>query len=172
MAISTSPPTDREPAPREDALETVAAQVDAIDEIVGYARQRIQVFDVDLSEHGWNRAPRVDAIGRLLRSSRTARLDIIVHETRWLEANGARLMALLRKSGNAVTVYRTGNEARSAMDPLIIVDSRHCLHRFHAERPRAALLVAMPALVKPLVTRFDEIWATGEPGLPGTVLGL
>jgi len=78
MAISTSPPTDREPAPREDALETVAAQVDAIDEIVGYARQRIQVFDVDLSEHGWNRAPRVDAIGRLLRSSRTARLDIIV----------------------------------------------------------------------------------------------
>ena len=75
MAISTSPPTDREPAPREDALETVAAQVDAIDEIVGYARQRIQVFDVDLSEHGWNRAPRgsTSSCTRPAGSRRTAR---------------------------------------------------------------------------------------------------
>ena len=172
MAISTSPPADADPAPREEALDTVAAQVAAIDEIVGYARQRIQVFDTDLSELGWNRAPRVEALGRLLRGSRTARLDIIVHDTRWLEASGARLMALLRRSSNAITVYRTGNEARTAMDPLIIVDGRHCLHRFHADRPRAALLVAMPALVAPLSTRFDEIWATGEPGLAGTVLGL
>lgn len=166
MATST-PPVDADPAPREEMLDTLAAQVAAIDEIVGYARQRIQVFDVDLSDHGWNRAPRIDAIGRLLRGSRTARLDIIVHETRWLEASGARLMALLRRSGDAITVYRTGNEARTAMDPLIIVDGRHCVHRFHAERPRASLIVALPALVKPLANRFDEIWATGEPGLPG-----
>ena len=27
-------------------------------------------------------------------------------------------------------------------------------------------------LAGPLVTRFEEIWATGEPGVAGTVLGL
>jgi hypothetical protein len=30
----------------------------------------------------------------------------------------------------------------------------------------------MPQVAKPLVARFEEIWATGEPGLAGTVLGL
>ena len=34
------------------------------------------------------------------------------------------------------------------------------------------LAIDMPAGARPLVTRFEEIWATGEPGLTGTVLGL
>jgi hypothetical protein len=58
------------------------------------------------------------------------------------------------------------------MDPLLIVDQRHHLHRFHIDRPRAAAAIDMPQATKPLVQRFEEIWATGEPGLAGTVLGL
>ena len=70
------------------------------------------------------------------------------------------------------TIYRTGPEARSAMDPLLIVDSRHFLHRFHIDQPRAALAIEQPALARPLVMRFEQIWTTGEPGLSATVLGL
>ena len=51
------------------------------------------------------------------------------------------------------------------MDPLVIVDGRHFLHRFHVEQPRAALAIEEPQLARPLVKRFEEIWATGEPGL-------
>ena len=171
MASSTLPP-DAAPVSREETLEGVGAHVAALDEIVGYARSHIQVFDIDLSEHGWNRVQRVDALASFLRGSRTARLDIIVHETRWLEGSAARLMLLLRNFGHGITVYRTGREARTAADPLTIVDGRHCLHRFHFERPRAALIVETPAAVTPLATRFDEIWGTGEPGIAGTVLGL
>ena len=58
------------------------------------------------------------------------------------------------------------------MDPLLIVDGRHYLHRFHVDHPRAALGVEEPLGAKPLVTRFEEIWGTGEPGLAATVLGL
>jgi hypothetical protein len=78
----------------------------------------------------------------------------------------------LRTFSGAITVYRTGAEAKAAMDPLIIVDNRHFLHRFHVEQPRAALAIEEPHLARPLVDRFNEIWATGEPGLSGTVLGL
>ena len=48
----------------------------------------------------------------------------------------------------------------------------HYLHRFHFEQPRAALGIAQPEQTQPLANRFDEIWATGEPGVSGTVLGL
>jgi hypothetical protein len=169
MATSTS---DTEPQSREAELSTIAEQVAAIDEIIGYARTQVQVFDIDLSTLGWNSVARIAALGRFLRATRTARLDVVVHDTRWVEAYGARFAQLLRQYPHAVTVYRSGSEARSAMDPLVIVDRSHCVHRFHADQARGALIVASPSAVKPLAARFDEIWGTGEPGMTSSVLGL
>jgi hypothetical protein len=174
MATS-SPPPEAAPAPiepREAHLDTVAAQVAAIDELIDLASQRVQVFDVDLSQGGWNQAARIDRLTRFLRRAPNARLEIIVHDTRWIEASCSRLTALLRQYGHAMTLYTTGPDARSAMDPLVLIDERHFLHRFHIDQPRATLAIAMPQAAKPLVARFAEIWATGEPGLSGTVLGL
>jgi hypothetical protein len=171
MDSSSSTP-DGASAPREATLASVAEQVAAIDEIVGYARTRLQVFDVDMSGGGWQRAARVEAMARFLRGVRGARCEIILHDLRWLESASGRLLATLRQFPHAVTIYRSGPEARAAMDPLVIVDRQHCLHRFHVDQPRASLAVAQPAAIKPLCTRFDEIWATGEPGLPASVLGL
>ena len=173
--MDTSTPSDLTPADappaREWRAETVSEQIAALDAIVGLARTRVQVFDIDLSEGGWDRPPRIEALTRFLRG-RNARFDVIVHDTRWLEGSAPRFVALLRQFGHAMTVYRTGAEARGAMDPLCIVDARHFVHRFHVERPRAAVALEMPQTARPLCARFDEIWATGEPGLAGTVLGL
>jgi hypothetical protein len=59
-----------------------------------------------------------------------------------------------------------------AMDPLVIVDGRHYLHRFHIDQPGAVLVIENPQQAIPYVTRFEEIWASGQPGVAGTVLGL
>ncbi|HZP89180.1 MAG TPA: hypothetical protein VFB54_20405 [Burkholderiales bacterium] len=153
-------------------LESFGEQADAIDALLGRAQVSVRVFDTDLAQARWSSAARAQAVGDFLRRSRDARLQIIVHDTRHLESACARLVALLRRYSAAITIYRTGHEARNAADPLLIVDERHFLHRFHADQPRAALAIDEPALAKPLVQRFDEIWMTGEPGLAGDVLGL
>ncbi len=158
--------------PREERLDTLAGQVAAIDSLVALAKSRIQVFDRDLSEWGWQRSDRVDALAAFLRGSRAATLDVIVHETRWIEQRGARLLALLRTHSHAFRFHRTGPGAEGATDALVIVDGRHALHRYHVDQPRATLTIADPVAVRPRVSRFEEIWATGEPGVTGTVLGL
>jgi hypothetical protein len=140
--------------------------------LIGLARRSIRVFDIDLSEMGWNKRERSDRLAAFLRRSRHARLDIIVHDTRYFESRCARLTGLQKLFGEAVTIRRTGPEARGAMDPLVIVDRHHYLHRFHVDRPRAALGIQQPHDAKPLIQRLDEIWATGEAGVQGTVLGL
>jgi len=181
MATSGSTPTDTAtgrtpppatPEPRDELLDTVAAQVSAIDGIVGMARQRIQVFDRSLADGGWNRPERIAALAAFLRRSRHARIEIIVHDTRWIETSAPRLLNLLRLHGDAMQVWRTGPEAHAAMDPLVIVDGCHYVHRFHADQPRARLAIAQPESARPLAERFDEIWATGEPAIGGSVLGL
>jgi hypothetical protein len=172
MDSSTSPEFPNPHEPRETQLDTVAAQTAAIDELVGLAEHKLQVFDVDLSTCGWNTAKRADLLGAFFRRNRAARLELILHDTRWLESSCPRLMTLVQRYAYAITIYRTGPEARVAMDPLVIADGSHYLHRFHIDQPRAAFAIEKPQEAKPLVTRFEEIWATGEPGITGTVLGL
>jgi hypothetical protein len=172
MDSSTSTETTAAPVPREARLETVAAQTTAIDELIGLAQHQLQVFDTDLSQTGWDKAARADNLSAFLRRAPAARFELILHDTRWMESSCPRLLDLLRRYSSAITVYRTGPGARVAMDPLVIVDGKHFLHRFHVEQPRASLVIDNSQLAGPLVTRFEEIWATGEPGLAGTVLGL
>ncbi len=172
MATPTSPDDVPPIEPREAVLDTVAAQSVAIDEIIDLARHRLQVFDVDLSQCGWQTPARAERLAAYLRRDAHPRIELIVHDTRWLEVSCPRLLALQRLYSGAVTIYRTGVEARGAMDPLLIADGRHFLHRFHFGQSRAAFGLEQPQLARPLVTRFEEIWATGEPGLSATVLGL
>ncbi|HTS23832.1 MAG TPA: hypothetical protein VMN79_18730 [Casimicrobiaceae bacterium] len=160
------------PEPRTVALDSIAAQAAAIDELIGLAQRRIRVFDQDLSQMGWNRPQRAERLGSFLRGARGRRLDVIVHETDYLESSCPRLLGLLRSYSEAVTIYRTGPEARHASDPLLLVDDLHYLHRFHFEQPRAAMGINQPEHTRPLALRYEEIWATGEPGVNATVLGL
>lgn len=167
-SISTEPPIE----PRAVVLATIAEQAAAIDDLIPMARRQIRVFDQDLSQCGWNSALRAERLATFLRGVRGRRLDIIVHDTRYLESACPRMIALMRTFSYAMSILKTGEEAKVATDPLLIVDSMHYLHRFHFEQPRAALGIAQPEQTQPLANRFDEIWATGEPGVSGTVLGL
>jgi hypothetical protein len=175
MASSPTPPEGLEPPPglpREERLDSVAALVRAQDEVIALARRHIKVFDIDLSWGGWNTAARCDALSSYLRRMPGASFDIIVHDTHWIESSGGRLAGLLLRHGQAMKIYRTGAAARAAMDPLLIVDDLHFVHRGHIDRTGGTLSIGNPERAQALVERFDDIWATGEPGVTGTVLGL
>jgi hypothetical protein len=176
MATSTPTPPDADSSPdaqpRHETLGSVVAQIGAIDTLIGLARHSIRVFDVDLSGTGWNDAARAERIVAFLRATRNARLDIVVHDTGWIERSCPRLTRLLKVHGHAITIRRTGEDAKHAMDPLIIVDDQHYLHRLHIAQLRAVLGIAEPDAARPLVERFEAIWSSSEPGLSATVLGL
>ena len=160
------------PEPRVAELATIAEQTAAIDELIALARHHIQVFDQDLSQTGWNNAARTERLAAFLREVRGRRLDIIVHDTRYLQSACPRMLKLLGVYGHAMSILQTGAEGKVATDPLLIVDGQHYLHRFYFDQPRAALGIVQPEQAQPLVARFGEIWATGESGVNATVLGL
>jgi hypothetical protein len=84
-----SSPTSPEPVPpppglpREERLDGVVALARAQDEAIALARRHVKVFDIDLSWGGWNTPARCDALSSYLRRMPGARLDIIVHDTRF-----------------------------------------------------------------------------------------
>ena len=160
------------PEPRRETLASVAAQVGAIDTLIGLAQCSISVFDADLSGMGWNGATRADRVAAFLKSAAGASLRIVVHDTGWIERSCPRITGLLKYYSHAMAICRTGEEAKHATDALVIVDGRHFLHRFDVAEPRAVFALDAPAEAKALVLRFDAIWADAEPGITATVLGL
>ena len=142
------PSCDRDrPATRmEIDLDAVAANYREVARLAG-AREIVAVVKGDAYGHG------------------------AIAAARALSEAGARLLAA-GSMDEAIVIRRTGPHARGAMDPLVIVDDQHYLHRFHVERPRAALGILQPQAAQPLIHRLREIWATGEPGVHGAVLGL
>jgi D-alanine transaminase len=81
------------------------------------------VFAVDLAQMGWNTIERADALKNFLRRSPRARLDIIVHDTRYLEGRCARLQMLYQRYGYAMALARTGPEAKAAREAFITAAS-------------------------------------------------
>jgi hypothetical protein len=160
------------PAPRYERLSSVAEQGAAIDTLIDIAKLSVRVFDVDLSGMGWNAPARIEKLTKFLRGAPGARLEIVLHDTSWIERSCPRLLNLFRVNSHVITIRKTGEDARAAMDPLIIVDGVHFLHRFNIAQPRAALSIGDPEAAVPFVTRFDAISESAEPGLSASVLGL
>ena len=176
MATSTPTPPDTVARIRSRGSETLApcaSRSPRSTTLVALARHSIRVFDHDLSEMGWNSAgARGEARGV---PARVADREARDHRARHALARAScpRLVALLQGVQRPRDdLQDRGPKRKGAADPLVIVDGRHFLHRFHVEQPRAALVIEDPHLARPLINRFEEIWATGEPGLTGTVLGI
>ena len=150
----------------------VAESLAGIDEVIATARQTIRVFDISLSNRGFNSPARATLLREFFVRGRAHRLLIALHETDLLERECPRLLALLRQFPMSIEIHRTIAQARNATDPCVIADDHSVWHQLHFEQPRAVVALHSPADVLPVSQRFDEIWELSEPAVSATTLGL
>ena len=143
----------------------------ALDEVLVYARHWVRVFDYDLHEAGWNSPARFERLNQFL-LERDAQLHIVLHSIDFVTRHCPRLLVLLRQFSEKVAIHQTTSEARSAADPMLIVDDACYVHRFHYQQPRAELALHTPTHTSALLRRFEEIWHASAPAVTATVLGL
>jgi len=163
------------PVPPEPSYRRISGNVEsqaAIDEVIGQARTTLRLFDVSLSNRGYNSPKRIEALRTFLVAGRAHRLLIALHEPETLERDCPRLLMLLRQYPMSIEIHRTLAQARNAMDPFIVADDHSVWHQHHYEQPRATVALHSPADASPIAQRFDEIWEQSEPAVSATTLGL
>jgi hypothetical protein len=168
----TMPEATEPAAPDYRRLEGPLEYEQAINTIIQQASHQLRIFDYDLRNEGYNSPQRFELLQNFLLASRTNRMTIVLHDTRYLTSECPRMMNLIRQFSHAISIYQTTAEARVATDPFIIADDAHFLHRFHYDHPRAALSLHDKEAALDLVRRFNEILELSEPAAPATTLGL
>jgi hypothetical protein len=160
------------PKPAYRPIFGTADSLAAIDEVVASAQRTLRIFDVALSNRGFNSPARTELLRRFLVAGRAHRLLIALHDTDPLSRECPRLLALLRQFPMSIEVHRTIAQARNAMDPFVVADDHSVWHQLHHEQPRAIVALHSPADAMPIAQRFDEIWELSEPAVSATTLGL
>ena len=163
-----------DPAPKPDyrPISGIAESLAAIEEVVGTAQRAIRVFDISLSNRGFNSPSLAEKLRQFLVAGRAHRLFIALHNTDLLERESPRLLQLLRQFPMSIEIHRTLAQARNAMDPFVVADDHSVWHQHHHEQPRAIVALRSPADATPIMQRFDEIWELSEPAVSATTLGL
>jgi hypothetical protein len=144
----------------------------AIDQVVAAATHTLRIFDISLSNRGFNSPARADALREFLVRGRAHRILIALHDTDFIVRESPRLMTLLRQFPMSIEIHRTLAQARSAMDPFVVADDHSVWHQLHYEQPRAMVALHSPQDALPIAQRFSEIWDLSEPAVSATTLGL
>jgi hypothetical protein len=163
---------DETPKPAYRQITGIAESLEAIDEVIGAAQRSIRIFDISLSNRGFNSPARAALLRNFLVAGRAHRLYIALHETDNLERESPRLLQLLRQFPMSIEIHRTVAQARNATDPFVLADDHSVWHQLHFEQPRAIVALHSPADATPIAQRFDEIWDLTEPAVSATTLGL
>jgi hypothetical protein len=150
----------------------IADSLAAIDEVIASAQRTIKVFDISLSNRGFNTPARAEKLRHFLVAGRAHRLLIALHETELLQRENPRLLALLRQFPMSIEIHRTLAQARDASDPFVVADDHSVWHQLHFDQTRAIVALHSPADALPIAQRFDEIWDLSEPAVSATTLGL
>jgi hypothetical protein len=160
------------PKPSYRHIAGITESLQAIEEVIAVAGRTLRVFDISLSNRGFNSPALTEKLRHFLVGGRAHRLLIALHETNLLERESPRLLQLLRQFPMSIEIHRTLAQARSAMDPFVVADDHSVWHQHHHEQPRATVALHSPADASPIMQRFDEIWELSEPAVSATTLGL
>lgn len=158
--------------PLETPITTLSELRQAVDDLIEGAQRTLRIFDRDLADGGYNSASRFERLRGFLLRHRTGRIEIVVHNSDYLERHCPRMLILLRQFPHAISIHRTLEEAKRVYDSFAIADDKAHVHRFHFERARGIYRRENDVDTGELLRRFEEVRTASEPALSPTILGL
>ena len=144
----------------------------AVDRLLAQDGRELGIFDPDLGALKLNEPSRVALLEAFLRTSRTRRLQVAVHDTDHLTKHCPRMMELLRRFNHAIQIHRTHQEIRSVQDAFLVLDANHYVRRPVATFLRGAIGLNDETDALAMRARFREIWAASYPAVSSATSGL
>ena len=161
--------------PEYRLMETVADARASLVQVLSAATRELRVFDVKpatLRDREFGNATNVELIRNLLLANREHRLSIVLQDTKGIEGELPRVIALLRQFGAQISIHRTVGAAREAQDVMVIADDHTIWRKPVANHMRSVFECGDLLAIKPYFDRYQEIWESSEHAVSDGALGL
>ncbi len=144
----------------------------AFDRLLNIASHKVLIYDEDLSSLNLESPSRLAQLNRILQSNIKESLQIAVRNGASVGTRHPKLLSLLTTYSHLTSLQQTPPELAHLRDSMIIVDGKHGLIRFERDMPRSKLLIDEEDEMRPYLTRFNEIFATGGKNITNSTFGL
>jgi len=160
------------PKPEYQRFDNEADYQLAVEKLIAQPGRELRIFDPDGESLRLNSPARIALLDGFLRSSRTRRIQLVVHNSDHLTRHCPRLMGLLKLFNHAIQINGTDEGIRSLQDAFMVLDAAHYLRRPVARYFRGAIGLNDETEALVMRARFLEIWSASFPAVSSTTAGL
>lgn len=161
-----------QPPPGRRIITTRAEYLEAFDQLIDRVERTLRIFDADGAELGLNNAARIERLRAFLQGHPANRLLFAMHTPEHLERSAPRFRKLITLCSQQIECRRTQGDGARAQECFALADELHLVRRAAQSHPRGVVVDADLAQGQPMLQRFEDIWASAEPCLAPTTLGL
>jgi hypothetical protein len=164
--------SEEAPKPEYHSFGSDAEFQAAVDALLMQNGRELRIFEADGSALKLNTPDRLALLETFLRTSRTRRIQMVVHDTEHLLRHCPRMMNFLKLFNHSVQINRTHDAIRNLQDAFMVLDAQHYVRRPLAARSRGAIGLHDENEAQAMRARFLEIWSASYPGVASTTAGL
>ncbi|MDA0225247.1 MAG: hypothetical protein O2975_03940 [Proteobacteria bacterium] len=155
-----------------ERFDTEAQFQAALDRLFALPGRELRIFDPNFAALRSNSPARIAMFENFLRTSRTRRIQVVLHDTGHLRRESPRMMRLLARYSHVIQVNQTQPEIRNLQDAFLVLDAAHYVRRPVARFFRGGAGVNDETDALAMRARFLEIWAASYPAVSATTIGL
>lgn len=153
-------------------LDGIEDYNNALDTLCKLAQRNLYLFEKDYDGMGFNTVARYETLRKLLLVNPDHRLFVLTHDPHYLSTLCPRMTMLLKQFGTSMSIHQTPKSLQHITEPFSVADESHYVRRFHFDDPRGILTLHDPEKARALKSRFLEMWASSNPAVTATRLGL
>lgn len=157
--------TEREPwhGDQEQVLTRVGEFNEAVDAMLGQARQRVRILAPELETAVLNRRPPLEALARLARNRYTS-VRVLLENSGPAVRAGHGLIELAQRLPSTIEMRLLADADRGRRDAWLVVDDTGLVYRPDFERLTDGYAHSRDLRLAPGLARdFDQWWERGEP---------
>jgi len=130
---------------------------DAINLVLANAKNKILIFDQDLSRGDYASLEKFKLLQKFLTANIASHLTIILQDATFFQEKCPRLFNLLIIHGHKMSVHVTNASVKHVKECFILADGRHYVKRMHIDQARFKYALDDPQSVEILNNRFQEL---------------
>jgi hypothetical protein len=144
----------------------------AVGELLGQVANRLDIFDVDLTDTGLANSARVAQLSEALSRDPAMQVRIALHDASALQNRMPRLWNLCAAQSHRIEIRETPRTLAHLTETFMLGASGNALVRTHCKHWRGKLLLGNPAEAAGFIQRFSELWEACSCCISTTKFGL